>query len=213
MKSIVPRVLAAMLAGMAYTISYAQEKLTEDDLLGEWIFPGNGSVIRAHRCGDRFCGSDIKVKAPRLSDNAQKRSRPAILIPSNLEKRGPTTWHGKLVNIRDGDSYEGTITLIDKNRLTLVRCIIGSVLCETVTFQRMDPPRPPEPQEREHRAVPADQLKAARPSPKPKTTALRPTQADFEAFLRERGTTSAPPLATQDKQMLFEEFLAWRRKQ
>ena len=211
MKSFAPRVLAAMLAGMAYTISYAQEKLTEDDLLGEWIFPGNGSVIRAHRCGDRFCGSDIKVEPPRLSDNSQRRSRPDILIPSNLQKSGPTAWHGEFLNIRDGDTYEATIKLIDKNRLTLVRCIFGSVLCETVTFDRIAPPRPPEPQERELRAVSADQLRAAkRPLPKPKTAAPRPTQADFEAFLSERGITGVP---TQDEQMLFREFLAWRSKQ
>lgn len=214
MNRIALQLLAGVLAGMTYTMAHAQETLTEEDLIGEWILPGNGSVIRAHRCGDAFCGSDIRVAPPMRWDSAPRRSRPGILIPWHLQQQGPTTWQSKLYNIRDGDTYEGTINLIDKNRLSFVRCLIGSVFCDTKIFHRVDPPKPPEPQKQEHVGVTANQPKAAKPpSPRAKEAAARrPTRADFEAFLNERGA-SQTSTTTQEEQVLFREFMAWRSKQ
>lgn len=215
MKGIAPHVLAAMLTAIACTGCYAQEQPTGDDLFGEWILPENGSVIRAHRCGDHLCGSEVKGAPPKLPDNGQKRSHPGIFIPYNLQKMGATAWRGEFRNLRNGDTYEGTIKLIDKNRLTLIRCIIGSVLCETVTFHRIASPATPE-RTREHRALPIGPLTEATPrmsKPNAATAAPRPTRADFEAFLKERAITVVPHSASQDEQALFKEFLAWRRKQ
>jgi uncharacterized protein (DUF2147 family) len=215
MKGIAPHMLAAMLVAMACTGSHAQEQLTGDDLFGEWLLPENGSVIRAHQCGDRFCGSEVKVGSPKLPDNGKKRNPPGILIPSNLQKIGVTAWRGEFRNLRDGDTCEGTIKLIDKNRLNLIRCIIGSVLCETVTFHRITPPGSSE-LKREHRAIPVEPLTPATPrvsKPNATTVAPGPSRADFEAFLRERGITVVEHSASQDEQALFKEFLAWRRKQ
>jgi uncharacterized protein (DUF2147 family) len=215
MRCIAPHMLAAMIAGMASTISYAQEKPIEDDLIGEWILPENGSVIRAHRCGDRFCDSDVKVAPPKRWDSAPRRSGPGILIPSNLQRKGPATWRAEFYNLRDGETYEGTIKLIDKNRLSFIRCIIGSVLCETVTFHRIDPPKAPEPEKQERRPVSADRLEVAKPPlPKVKAKAAtrQPTRADFEAFLKERGINSVPTTTAQEEQALFREFMAWRSK-
>jgi uncharacterized protein (DUF2147 family) len=213
MKYLAPHVLAAVLVGMASTtIAYGQEKLTEDTLIGEWILPQNGSVIRAQRCGDSFCGADIKVK-PRLWNNSPGPRRPGILIPSKLQKTGPMAWHGELRNIRDGDTYEGTLKLLDKNHLALVRCIIGSVFCETVTFHRVEPPRAPETQKWEQRGASAKQLKA-KPLPKPKSRVAgrQPTRADFAVFLAERGITSRGAATAQERQALFREFMDWWSK-
>jgi uncharacterized protein (DUF2147 family) len=214
MNWIARHLLVAMLATIAPTISHAQETLTEGDLIGEWVLPGNGSVIRANRCGDRFCDSDIRVEAPKRWDSAPRQARPGILIPQYLQKQGPVSWQGKLYNIRDGDTYEGTITLIDKNRLTFVRCLIGTLFCDTKVFHRIDPPKPPEPPKQEPRTVSADQPKPARP-PAPKVKkpeARQPTRADFEDFLRESGS-GVPFAGTEEEQVLFREFMAWRSKQ
>ena len=214
MKHLAPHVLAVVLFGMvSATIAYGQEKLTENDLTGEWILPLNGSVIRAHRCGDSFCDAHIKVEAPRLWSNSPGPRPPALLIPSRLRKTGPTAWRAELRNIRNGDSYEATLKLLDKNHLALVRCLIGSVFCETVTFHRVEPPRLPEPGKREQRAVSAKQLKA-KPLPKLKSTVAgrQPTRADFAAFLDERGITRRQAATAQEKQALFKEFMAWWAK-
>lgn len=207
-----PHVLAVVLIGMASTMAYGQEKLTEDNLIGEWLLPQNGSIIRAYRCGDSFCGADIKVK-PRLWNNSPGPRPPGILIPSKLQKTGPTAWRGELRNIRDGDTYEGTLKLLDKKRLALTRCIIGSVFCETVTFHRVEPPRSTEPEKLEQPGVSARQLKA-KPLPKPKSRVAgrQPTSDDFAAFLTERGITSRPAATAQEKQALFREFMAWWSK-
>jgi uncharacterized protein (DUF2147 family) len=210
MKCTALRVLTVMLTVMVSTsTSYSQDKLIEDDLIGEWLLPGSGSVIRAHRCGDRFCGPDVKFKTPRLLDNGSKRSHPAILFPLNLQKRGPAVWLSKLYNLRNGDTYEATIQLIDKKRLRFVRCIIGSVLCETLIFHRMDPPTPSAPQRQERNAISADQFKARTASPKARTAARKPTWADFEAFLKERDINSFQGPTTQERQELFQKFTAW----
>jgi uncharacterized protein (DUF2147 family) len=213
MKHLAPHVLAAVLVGMASaTIAYGQEKLTEKHLIGEWILPENGSVIRVHRCGDSFCGADIKV-TPRLWNNSPGPRPPGILIPSKLKKTGPTAWHGELRNIRDGDTYEGTLKLLDKNHLALSRCIIGSAFCETVTFHRVEPPRSPDPEKWEQRGASAKQLKA-KPLTKPKSrVAVRqPTSADFAAFLAERGIPRGRAATAQEKQALFREFMDWWSK-
>jgi uncharacterized protein (DUF2147 family) len=207
-----PHVLAVVLVGMASTMAYGQEKLTEDNLIGEWLLPQNGSIIRAYRCGDSFCGADIKVK-PKLWNNSPGPRPPGILIPSKLQKTGPAAWRGELRNIRNGDSYEGTLKLLDKNHLALIRCIIGSVFCETVTFHRIELPKPPEPKTWEQRGVSAKQLKA-KPLPKPKSRVAgrQPTRADFAAFLAERGITSGRAATAQERQALFQEFMDWWSK-
>jgi uncharacterized protein (DUF2147 family) len=223
MRSIALLVLAAMFAGTASSLSQAQESLTEDGLIGEWVLPGNGSVIRAYRCGEAFCDANVAVEQPKRWDSAPKDKVPGLLIPSNLQKKGPATWYGKLRNLRDGDTYEGTITLIDKNRLTFVRCLIGSVLCDTKTFLRVDPPSPAPaqtPPPAQQRAVAPARLEVAAPSPpvakpkaRPKVAARQPTRADFEAFLKQRSTSNAPVVAAEEPQVLFKEFMAWRSKQ
>jgi hypothetical protein len=88
------------------------------------------------------------------------------------------------------------------------------VLCETVIFHRIAPPSIPVPQKRELRAVSVDQSRGkTKPLPEPKTAARQPTQADFEAFLKERGATSISLPAAEQDLGLFREFMAWRSKQ
>lgn len=214
MKCIALRVLAIMLAVMASTsTTYSQDKRIENDLIGEWLLPGSGWAIRAHRCGDRFCGPEVKFKAPRLMDNGAKRRLPPILFPVSLQKKSPAVWYSKFYNLRDGDSYEGIIKLIDKDRLSFVRCIIGSVLCETLIFHRVDPPAPPAPQKRERPLISADQIKrATTPVLKARTAAPKPSWTDFQAFLKERNISGLKNPTARERQELFREFMAWWSK-
>jgi hypothetical protein len=87
--------------------------------------------------------------------------------------------HGKRLSIRDSDIYEGTIKLIGKNRLTAVRCIIGSVLCEN---RDLPPQGPGGALGLEHRAVSADQFKASAAIAKPKTAAQGTDPSRFRSF-------------------------------
>lgn len=204
MRRIAPHILVAMLAGMTPIHCYAQGNSTANDFAGEWILPENGTVIRVDRCGESICSAIVKAVAPKLPDNGPRRRMPGILVPLTLKQNGPTSWHGELYDTRGGESYEGTINLIEKNRLTFVRCLIGSMLCETVTFYRVDPPKVPQEQE-----VAAPYA----PKAKPKSAVKRPTHADFEAFLKARDASSTPTLSDQEHQALFRDFLDWRRKQ
>jgi uncharacterized protein (DUF2147 family) len=216
MRSIAPYMLAAILAGVTPGKSWAQEQLSEDELVGEWVFPGTGSMIRAHRCGDIFCDANAKVDPPKRWDSAPKPRVPSLLIPANLRRQGARTWRAEFLNIRDGETHEGTITLVDKNRLTFVRCLIGSVFCETVIFHRIVPPSVSEPPKQPRAASPAQPDAATSPlrtvKAQNKPLAKQPTRADFEAFFKERGAASAPVINDAEQQVLFKEYMAWRSK-
>jgi uncharacterized protein (DUF2147 family) len=228
-------------AGATPGIPCAQEQLSEDELLGEWVLPESGSMIRAHRCGDIFCDANAKVDPPKRWDSAPKPRIPALLIPADLRRQSATAWRAEFLNIRDGETYEGTITLVDKNRLSFVRCLIGSVFCETVIFHRIVSPNASEPPKQARGAPPDRQDAATTPlrtvNTESKPLAKQASRADFEAFLKQRSTSSATagsaPAAEQptradfeaflrehnagsspapEQQALFKEFMAWRNK-
>jgi len=50
---------------------------------------------------------------------------------------GPKVWKGgKIYNPEDGNTYQGTITLVDDNTLNLRGCVIFP-LCKTQTWSRL----------------------------------------------------------------------------
>ena len=223
MRSVAPHLLAIMLAGMASSASHAQEKLPEDDLIGDWILPENGYVIHADRCidGDAFCAQIVRVDDPARRDSYNPelplRRRPllGIIIAANLYKRGPATWQGSLYNPRNGFTYKGKLKLIDRSRFTFEGCLLSFLFCETKTFYRVEPPpvaEKPQKPASPRRAV--AQNRPPLPAAKAKPVGKEPTRADFEDFIKERETTGAAPVLTdQQRQALFKEFLAWRSKQ
>lgn len=223
MKSIAPRVLAILVASIIPALSHAEDKLTENDLIGDWVFPENGSVIRAYRCGDGFCGKIVKVMDPSRRDihnpDPKLRGRPVVglVIFTSQYKKGPTTWRGKLYNTLDGSTYEGTLNIIDKGRVTLVGCLFAELICDARTFLRAGTPNAGQRQTASppQRAISPDRIEVAAPTvpaakPRPVIAAPRePSRADFDAFLAARGTTPAAIRTDQQRQALFKDFMTW----
>jgi uncharacterized protein (DUF2147 family) len=218
MRSIVPYLLAAMLAGMAPAASQAQDKPPEDDLIGDWVLPENenGYVIHTYRCGDAFCGQIVKAADPTRRDvynpDIQLRRRPilGIVIATDFYKKGPA-WQGAFYNPRNGFTYKGSLKLTDRNRLIFAGCLFSFLFCDTKVFYRVDPPPSPKPQKPSRRTASRDRPPV--PAAKAKPAEKEPTRADFEAFLKERDTTNAPAPGNQESKALFDEFLAWRNTQ
>lgn len=214
--------LAACLAPMA---AFAADPLKEEDIYGDWLFPENNSVLKFYRCGEQVCGKLIKVVDPSRRDihnpnpALRNRSVVGVVLFTSEYKRGATTWRGKLYSTLDGSTYEGTLNLLDKNKFVVVGCIFGNLLCDAKTFIRAEPAKVAGKPEPNRKTVAGGTAAATTPATgaapaRPALPAARPqpTRSDFDAFLAARGTTATAVRTTEQRELLFAEFLAWWEK-
>lgn len=114
-----------------------------DDALGTWVHPDNGSHIKIAKCGGGVCATIVKVKESGRKDvqnpDPKLRDRPVvgITIMSGAKKSGDNGWSGKLYNSQDGQTYNGTLTVVDKNHLKLQGCVLGGLICQGPTWTRL----------------------------------------------------------------------------
>lgn len=141
MKTILMMFLLA--GGMAYTAGSASAQ-TADDAFGTWRHPDNGSHISIYQCGGGLCAKVVKVADPSRKDeknpDAKLRTRPVvgIVIMNGAKKSGDKAWSGKLYNTQDGDTYNGTVTVVSKNTLKLEGCVMGGLICQGPTWTRVN---------------------------------------------------------------------------
>ncbi|HKJ62684.1 MAG TPA: DUF2147 domain-containing protein [Hyphomicrobiales bacterium] len=132
---------AAFVSALAIAPAMAQKA---EDAFGVWEHPDNGSHIRISKCGGGLCAKIIKVEDPSRTDvknpNPAKRKRPivGITIMSGAKKSGEATWSGKLYNTLDGETYNGTVTVLSKKKLKLQGCVLGGLICQGPTWTRVN---------------------------------------------------------------------------
>jgi uncharacterized protein (DUF2147 family) len=134
------------LAGVAFLIFGAGQSLAASagSPLGVWQHPENGSHIRISKCGGGLCATIVKVRDPSRTDvknpDPKLRDRPVkgITIMKGAKKTGENTWSGRLYNTLDGETYNGTLTLVDKNHLKLQGCVLGGLICQGPTWTRIN---------------------------------------------------------------------------
>lgn len=137
------RLILAAVFMSATAIASAKAQQAED-AFGVWEHPDNGSHIRISKCGGGLCAKIIKVRDPSRKDvknpDPAKRKRPikGITIMSGAKKTGEATWSGKLYNTLDGEIYNGTITVLSKNKLKLQGCVLGGLICQGPTWTRVN---------------------------------------------------------------------------
>ncbi len=140
MRFIKTALLGAALMGFAAGQGWAQKA---EDAFGTWVHPDNGSHIRVSPCGGGLCATIVSVKDPSRTDdqnpNPKLRKRPVvgITIMSGAKKTGDKTWSGKLYNTLDGQTYNGTVTVVDKDHLKLQGCVLGGLICQGPTWTRL----------------------------------------------------------------------------
>ena len=115
------------------------------DITGRWLTPSKGE-IEIYRCGPALCGrllsSPRLVREPHLTDAANKdasRRGRKIKGMTLLEgfSGGPSEFRGgRLYNPEDGNTYTGTITVVDGDTLKLKGCVVAP-LCKTQVWKRM----------------------------------------------------------------------------
>lgn len=135
-------ILAAIFASVLATVPALAQKA--EDAFGVWEHPDNGSHIRISKCGGGLCAKIIKVKDPSRKDvknpNLVKRKRPivGITIMRGAKKAGDAVWSGKLYNTLDGQTYDGTITVLSKDKLKLEGCVLGGLVCQGPIWSRVN---------------------------------------------------------------------------
>jgi uncharacterized protein (DUF2147 family) len=117
---------------------------TAEDAFGTWRHPENGSLISVYQCGGGLCAKVTKVADPNRKDDKNPdpklRTRPVVgvVIMSGAKKSGANSWSGKLYNTQDGETYNGTVTVVNKNTLKLEGCVLGGIICQGPTWTRVN---------------------------------------------------------------------------
>jgi uncharacterized protein (DUF2147 family) len=138
------KIVKAALIGAGLLVFGTGQSLAQkaEDAFGVWVHPENGSHIRVAKCGSGLCATIVKVKDPSRTDvknpDPAKRKRPikGITLMSGAKKTGDKTWSGKLYNTQDGETYNGTLTVVDKSHLKLQGCVLGGLICQGPTWTR-----------------------------------------------------------------------------
>jgi uncharacterized protein (DUF2147 family) len=136
--------LSLLVAGAASLVSAPAGAQTAEDAFGTWRHPDNGSHISVYQCGGGLCAKVVKVADPSRKDeknpDPKLRSRPVVgvVIMSGAKKSGDKSWAGKLYNTQDGETYNGTVTVVSKNTLKLEGCVLGGLVCQGPTWARVN---------------------------------------------------------------------------
>lgn len=112
-----------LVAGLATSASAA-------DPYGSWIRPSTGTKVDFSNCGGKLCAKVTAVKDQKMKDSVGKS------IMSGATKTSDNTWKGDLLNLEDGKTYSGIVTLEGPNALNLKGCALGGLVCKGETWQR-----------------------------------------------------------------------------
>ncbi|MGH1349346.1 MAG: DUF2147 domain-containing protein [Methyloligellaceae bacterium] len=94
---------------------------------GDWL-RSNGAHIKVYKCEG---GVGMKVTK---SDEAEKVGK---VIMCGAKASGPNKWKGSVLNLDDGKTYKGIVTLQDDKKLKLQGCVLGGLICKSDTWTKI----------------------------------------------------------------------------
>lgn len=117
------------------------------DIDGVWLSPSRQAHVQITHCGDALCGKVISATRPKTNPefldvhnkDPSLRSRRVIgMLLLEGFTGGPTEWTGGHVyNPGDGNTYRGTLDLVDENHLKLTGCALW-FLCKSQVWTRVE---------------------------------------------------------------------------
>jgi len=122
------------------------------DPTGTWLTEGGKSRVRVANCGGALCGTVIWLKDPNDRDTGQpvtdknnadasKRNRPVIGVDIMIAMKpsgAPDKWAGEVYNPEDGQTYTGSLTVLDGRTVELKGCVFGGLICKGQTWSRVN---------------------------------------------------------------------------
>ena len=124
MRSLKHTVIAAIaFAGLASAAHAA-------DPYGTWTRPSTGTQVSFYACGANLCAKVVGVKDKTKQDTVGKT------IMTGATKSGDNVWKGDLLNLEDGKTYSGVVTLEGPSSLNLKGCALGGLICKGETWTK-----------------------------------------------------------------------------
>ncbi len=100
------------------------------DVIGTWTRDNGESRVRFARCGEAVCGTVAWLKDPSTA-----KSRVGQRVFFDMKPTGANSWSGSAFNPEDGQTYSGRMSLAG-NKLTTQGCVMGGLICRSVTWTR-----------------------------------------------------------------------------
>jgi len=114
----------------AFTVSLLSASAHAADPYGTWERPSTGTHVQFYACGSKLCAKVAAVK-----DEARKKEVGTVII-KGMNKAGEDKWEGDLLNLEDGKTYSGVVTMEGANALNLKGCVMG-LICKGETWKKV----------------------------------------------------------------------------
>lgn len=129
------------LAACAATTGAAMSP-TEAGQRGRWVTESGNLEVEIAPCGEKLCGTVVKVLANRsMSDpNKPMAANPedalGMKILSDFRFRGNGEWEGTILNRENGKTYDCVISLVSNDQLKVRSYVIFELIGKTQIWQR-----------------------------------------------------------------------------
>jgi uncharacterized protein (DUF2147 family) len=97
---------------------------------GTWLRPSTGTQVIFYDCGGKLCAKVAAVK------DETRKGEVGKVIMSGAQKTAENKWEGDLLNLEDGKTYSGVVTLESASTLNLKGCVMG-ILCKGETWRKV----------------------------------------------------------------------------
>jgi uncharacterized protein (DUF2147 family) len=143
-----PKSSTVMIAGMAAAaLLVSGAPAHPQNATGLWLTRDRDAKVRVGDCGGSLCGTIAWLAQPidkatgkpvtdNLNPDPARRSRPLIGVRIfSMQPAGPKRWTGPIYNADDGRTYNGSLEVLDTNRLKIEGCL-APLLCDHEIWTR-----------------------------------------------------------------------------
>ena len=114
----------------ATLFAFASAPAIAGDANGVWLRDTGASRVKIAPCGGALCGHIVWLKDP--ANNPAKMGERVFF---DMKPNGDNAWEGSAFNPENGKTYSGTMKL-SGNTLTTAGCVLGGIICKSVTWTR-----------------------------------------------------------------------------
>lgn len=124
-------------AGLAAACLAASGETGSASPVGLWLTQ-DGTTIRVSTCGRNLCGFIVQSNSPidpstgrpptdKNNADPAKRNRPVVGVEVliSMHREAPARWSGQLYNVRDGNSYSGSLIENGPSSIRIEGCWLG----------------------------------------------------------------------------------------
>ena len=110
-----------------------------DQSFGTWRNPKNSVHIRAEPCGARMFGKVVWASDKAKADAAKGSKQPLVgsILFRDFVQEKPEIWRGKVYVPDIGQTFSGTISVLDPDHMEGRGCLLGNIGCKSQVWTRI----------------------------------------------------------------------------